>query len=689
MGREAFRQLELSQYLISRNDELTVITTAVLRRSGCYDQAVADLRNSRGSSNHLGNMLQDEGMRNWIVGKEDPSSREMHGAKMTIDVGKFMDVWAPPSHLRNMSCVVVASREMRIILGSTHANTLQTLREADESPLQQKSIEQCDAEIQDALLRVCDSVYEQEELLDATKAAVSRLLNERYTRVWRAKFDLEGPAILPPMHIELVAGAQPKRIRRHYRWDEEQYEFLRQHLRKLVDAGIISRTQSLWESPIVLVRKQDLTFRVCIDPSVLNSVTVPMHWAIPRIREMAQHLLSGVRYMCKFDFVSMFWQIPLDEESRKLFCFYAGELGTYCFNRVAMGALNSSCYTQRIMTGLFENALREDGRPLLHNGLLVQTDDVLLYSKSQEEMIKLLDLFLGTVSAHNMAIHPGKIRVFCSSTVYCGLRISREGIGVDPDRLRGLKGVSKPLNVGDVWQFNAAAGWIRKDIPLFSEASSVLSEFVAAAIKGTKKKNMAAARRISLQAAGWKPRHQRAWDAIKDALAHTITSTFRDRRLRACLFTDASKKGWAYAITQCGPSELSKKWAEQSHQLLCVNSGRFTSNQLGWSVSCCELFPIRKASEHERHLLQGDLPWASINDHKSLTYLLDEPGRAHVVHVAAQGRLRRWAAYLRTHTFDTHGSYTRRGESLLRPALQERLQHCGRVVAHCEQGGAA
>ena len=106
-------------------------------------------------------------------------------------------------------------------------------------------------------------------------------------------------------------------------------------------------------------------------------------------------------------------------------------------------------------------------------------------------------------------------------------------------------------------------------------------------------------------------------------------------------------------MTQCQAGELSKPWAEQQHELLCVNSGRFTHAQVNWTVSCWELFPIRKASEKERHLLIGDHPWASINDHKALTYLLDEGSRQGTVTVAARDRLRRWAAYLLTHNFVT------------------------------------
>ena len=110
--------------------------------------------------------------------------------------------------------------------------------------------------------------------------------------------------------------------------------------------------------------------------------------------------------MSKFDFCSMSCQIPLAESSRRLFrSSDAGDLGSYQFNRVAMGALNSSIYAQRMVTQMFSNVQKVNGQPLLGNGLMVQTDDVLLYAGSEEEMLHILDLFFKVIACHNMVMH--------------------------------------------------------------------------------------------------------------------------------------------------------------------------------------------------------------------------------------------------------------------------------------------
>ena len=232
--------------------------------------------------------------------------------------------------------------------------------------------------------------------------------------------------------------------------------------------------------------------------------------------------------------------------------------------------------------------------------------------------------------------------------------MTREGITVDPDRLTALRNVSPPRNLGDVWQFNAAAGWIRRDNPLYSESSSILTDIVTRGLRHAKgRKNLAAARRVSLESAGWGAQHQRAWENIRKGLLETITSSYRDRRKRVCLFSDASASGWTYAITQCDQEELDKPWAEQHHEILTVHSGKFSDTQLNWDMSSKEAYPIRKAAETERTLLLGDRPWVSINDHRSLTFVFDSPAREATVSTAANGRLNRWATFLRCCNFDT------------------------------------
>ena len=653
-GKRALKDMESCGFIVTDRLAGSYITTAALRRSGCHPEQTSKEAEDMTESPDMQALKEQPDLHQWIRGEKEPHSTMLHGQSIIIDQVKVTHPYRRTALVDNQTFTVIASNDMCVIMGCKMAKTVDTILDNDESPLQMTNPRSISSEIQEQLRQLQQDVNDNEEVSDKAKQQVHDMLQHRYADTWRTKYDLQQPAEFPPMEIRLKEGAKPQKIKRHYRWTKEQRRFLRGLLRKLVDVGVISRVDSEWCCPVVLVIKPDLTWRLCVDPTALNKATIGMVWDVPKVRELIQEELHGMKWLCRFDFTAMFWQIPLAEQSRRLFSFYAGSMGSFQFNRVAMGALNSSIYTQRMVAQMFSNAKRTDnGKPLLGNGLIAQTDDILLYARSEKEMLELLELFFHTIACHKMKLSPSKCRLFVKQTIYCGLKITREGIEVDPERVNGLINLPAPENIGDVWQFNAATGWIRDEIPLFSEASTKLTDLITASLKGHKKRNMKAARKISLEKAGWTSMHQGAWDTIHKSLLTTIRTSFRDRRKKACLFTDASSTGWAYVITQCDPEELNKPWHLQKHEILAVNSGKFRNSQRFWAMPCKEAYPIRRAVERHKYLLAGNMPFASINDHKSLTYVFDEPSRVSVVSVAARDRLRRWAEYLRSYTFDT------------------------------------
>ena len=148
--------------------------------------------------------------------------------------------------------------------------------------MQQSNDVELKQEMKIALQKINESIEGNPELSAHTKQRIRDIMNIKFKHAWKAKYDLHKPATLPPMKIELKPGAKPSKVRRHYRWTQEQRQFLRKLLRKLVNTGVISRVDSEWCCPVVLVIKPDLTWRLCVDPSVLNAATKPMTWAIPK-----------------------------------------------------------------------------------------------------------------------------------------------------------------------------------------------------------------------------------------------------------------------------------------------------------------------------------------------------------------------------------------------------------------------
>ena len=137
-----------------------------------------------------------------------------------MDKTVVLDTFRPKVCLHGISYHVVPSNEMRVIVGTKLTARVQTAVEDGPVPLRQKTMAECGAEIQQTLQRHCQTIDEKFELTDQSKAAVLNMIHTRYL----AKFDLEDPASLPPMVIDLVPGAEPTKIRRSYNWSPQQRE---------------------------------------------------------------------------------------------------------------------------------------------------------------------------------------------------------------------------------------------------------------------------------------------------------------------------------------------------------------------------------------------------------------------------------------------------------------------------------
>jgi hypothetical protein len=80
-----------------------------------------------------------------------------------------------------------------------------------------------------------------------------------------------------------------------------------EHLKKLLDAGIIEPLSSPWSSPPVLIRKKDKTVCYCLDYRVLNEVTVKDSFRISSI-EMCLETLADSMYFSTLDLASGYYK---------------------------------------------------------------------------------------------------------------------------------------------------------------------------------------------------------------------------------------------------------------------------------------------------------------------------------------------------------------------------------------------
>jgi hypothetical protein len=87
-----------------------------------------------------------------------------------------------------------------------------------------------------------------------------------------------------------------------------------------------------------------------------------------------------------------------------------------------------------------------------------------------------------------------------------------------------------------------------------------------------------------------------------------------------CLFTDASKDGWAVVLTQVHNWATDIAVHEQSHEMLVCRSGSFKGAEANWSVIEKEAYPIVRACADLSYLLERENGFKIFCDHATPTW---------------------------------------------------------------------
>ncbi|WVZ84812.1 LOW QUALITY PROTEIN: hypothetical protein U9M48_031799 [Paspalum notatum var. saurae] len=247
--------------------------------------------------------------------------------------------------------------------------------------------------------------------------------------------------------------------------------------------------------------------------------------------------------------------------------------------------------------------------------IVVFIDDILIYSKTEEEHEVHLRLVLQRLREHKLYAKLKKCEFWIDEVPFLGHIISKGGIAMDPRKISAITNWEVPQTPKEVRGFLGLAGYYRRFIENFSKTAKPMTSLLEkdAAFK-------------------WTADREAAFDELKKRLMTAPVLTLPDQQKKFTVYCDASRDGLGCVLMQEG-------------KVVAYGSRQLRKHEVNYPTHDLELTTVVYALKIWRQYLFGQR-CEIYTDHKSLKYIFTQN--------ELNMRQRRWLELIKDYDLEIH-----------------------------------
>jgi len=403
--------------------------------------------------------------------------------------------------------------------------------------------------------------------------------------------------------------------------------------------GLVTETTGEIATKVHLIPKPNGSgeLRLVCDYRDLNVGVVRDVYALPRIESCLQ-LFSGKRIFSKLDLKSFFFQIPLEEESRKYVTITTGD-NLYAWNVMPQGLTTSPAVAQRFIDWVLGKHGSLDGTDL-KEVCTAYIDDIGVASSTIEEHQDAFKKILQRLHMHGIQLRFDKSDFFVTQMSFLGFLIDASSdphatlVRPNPSKLAPMLNFERPTSPESLRRFLGMINFMHHLIEGHAATVSPLHELLT----------------VEWDESTWTEVHTQAFEGIKRALASDPFVALPNESDPFVLRLDASHVCLGGALLQR---------TAHGEKVIAYISRKFNATEQRWTAAERELYALVYAIKKYGYLIIGSVhPVTFVSDHRPLQYYRTW---------TLTDKISRWMDVL--NTIEWRFEYTRGDDNLLADAL--------------------